>query len=831
MRTRLFALLLMISTCFCAMAQSSMSTNQIIEYIQKETDKGTSQQQIVINLMKKGVTTSQLQRIRRKVENMRQEMEKDPKRIEKDRSRKPVQEVNYATEEKEKNKNEDEEVNRRALYQESSNDSLYYFIDQMENSERQVFGRNIFNNESLTFQPSGNIATPQNYHLGAGDEVIVDIWGASQLTIRETISPDGVIVVEGVGPIPLGGLSVQQAKNMLKSKLGQYYSDCNFNLSVGETRTIQVQVLGEVNTPGTYTINGLSTTFNALYAAGGISTIGTLRNIKVYRNGRQIAVVDVYDYLINGNSKGDIHLQDNDVIIVGAYDCLVQIQGKVKRPMWYEMKNTETVKQLMQYCGGFTGDAYTKNIRLTRKAGNEYSVHNVDEFKMGSFNLMDEDVLEVDSVRLRYTNTAEIRGAVKHPGKFHIGGEVQTVKDLIKISDGLREDAYIKNAIMHREKDDRSLEMVSIDLEDIMAGTSADLALKNGDVMFIPSKTEMLGELTFTINGEVAYPGIYPYAENAELRDIILQAGGMNEAGSLAKVDVFRRVRDINSPKAGLISAEVFTFSLDEGYNIVQDTAFTLKPYDIVVVRKSPSYEEQQNVYVSGQVNFQGQYSMLTKDYRLTDLIKACGGVTEKAFIGGSHLTRVMTKVEIEQRDQANRQAQINLYESALKSGTEMNMQIADSLLSMKQNTAYTFPVAIDLEKALAHPGSHYDLILRKGDMLEIPEKSDIIKVSGEVMYPVSMVYEKEKNLSFYIEHAGGFSTNAKRSKVYGVNANGSVVRLYSNSVRDIQPGMEIVVPQKTVNKKMSTAEIMGIASGIASVGAIIVSLLNVLKK
>ena len=868
MKKTILLFLTIFSFCVGVYAQGGMSDDKVIEYIQKEYAKGTGEKQIVMNLLKRGVTTSQLQRVRKKVEKLQRENKYSALSGQGAQGGQRRQRSNRNMEEKEadktsssdkasssdksrrnKNKNKDEKsyqmkgeewekmrdedylVNEEGMYQLDEEDSLYYWVEHMEGTERQVFGRNIFNNENLSFEPSSNMATPTNYHLGPGDQVYIDIWGASQLSIDATISPDGTIVVEGVGPIYLAGMTVAQAKGALKDKLGARYADCRFNLSVGETRTIQVQVLGEVTVPGTYSISGLCTAFNALYAAGGISSIGTLRDIKVYRSGRLVSSIDVYDYLINGNSRSDVRLQDNDVILVGAYDCLVNVIGKVKRPMWYEMKRGETVRQLLQYTGGLTGDAYTKMVRLTRKAGEEYSVHNIDEFKMGAFTLMDEDVIEVDSVRKHYSNMIEIRGAVKHAGTYQLGGGIQTVKELLVAADGLREDAYTKNAIIHRRRDDNTLEMVGVDLTGIIEGSAADVAMKNGDILFIPSMTEMLGEQTLQVSGEVVYPGIYPYAKNATIRDIILQAGGMTNAASLAKVDVFRRIRDINGSKKNNVTAQTFSFSLDDAFNITSDTVFSLMPYDIVIIRRSPSYQEQKNVKVLGEVNFQGEYSMLTPNYRLSDLVKACQGVTPQAYIEGAHLTRLMTKEEIDSRDRANDQAQISLYENAIKEGKEMNMDIADSLLAMKRNTANTFPVAIDLKKAIENPGSEYDITLREGDVLEIPEQTNIIKLSGEVMYPVSISYTPGKNLYWYINRAGGFSHNASRNRVYGINANGSVVRLHANSVRSIRPGMEIVVPQKVAKKKMSTAEIVGITSGVASLGAIIVSVLNIIKK
>lgn len=827
MKNRFIAFAAILFISLAAMAQSSMTDDQVLKYLVTEAQKGTSQQKMASELLKKGVTPTQLQRVRKKAEKLREEAESSGKKNKKKdkKSQKDDDELDMDA-----SQSRAEELGLEQSDDELIGESTDDILGITEEDQRQVFGRNIFNAKNLTFQPSANLATPANYTIGPADMVTINIWGASQQTIEAEVSADGYIVIEGVGPIKLAGLTVERAKSALRNKLSQHYSDCSIDLSLSETRSIQVQVMGEVKVPGTYTLSSLSTAFNALYMAGGISKIGTLRDIKVYRGGKNISNIDVYDYILNGNSRGDIRLEDNDVIVVGAYNCLVQIKGNVKRPMWYEMKKSETVKDLLTYAGSFTGNAYTKNVRLTRKSGEEYSIHTIDEFQMGGFALADEDMVEVDSIRARFSNKVEVRGAAKHPGLFELGGKIQSVRDLLLAAEGLSEDAYEGRAIMHRENEDLTLRMINVDIHGIIAGTTSDIPLKKNDVLFIPSKSDMLGERLIDVKGEVTYPGQYPYADNTTIQDIILQTGGLTEAGSLARVDVFRRIRDNKSPLAGENNSINFSFSLDEHFAIQEDTTFFLEPYDIVVVRKSPSYKEQQNVTAQGEVNFEGQYSLTNKNYRLSDLVKACGGLTDVAYIRGAKLTRLMTQEELEQRDQANLKAQIQLYEDGIKEGKDMNMQIADSLLSLKTNTSNTFPVAINLEKAMANPGSDDDILLREGDVLSVPEKSNIIKISGEVMYPVSMSYEKGKNLSYYIHHAGGYSTNASKRKVYGINANGSVVKLGSNSVSAIQPGMEIVVPQKSAKKKLSTTEIIGIGSGVAALASVIVALLNAIK-
>lgn len=837
-----------IGLCSLGASAQKMTDSQIIDFVKQEQTKGTNQQTIVTKLLQKGVTTDQLRRIRRKYEAEQAQMGavdlkkgndltssdkgKNRQRTNKEKALEQFQKQNgymVKSQKLNQNKTRDEqmqEMNEAINFMDI--DSLIYYQNYFRD-ENQVFGRNIFNNKNLSFEPNQNMATPSNYRLGAGDNVIIDVWGASQETFESTISPDGVVIIEGVGPIKLAGLTVQQAKTTLKNKLGERYADCQFNLSVGDVRSIQVQVVGEVIMPGTYTLSSLSSAFNALYAAGGINETGTLRNIKVFRNGRNIATIDVYDFLMHGNSSGNVRLEDNDVIMVGPYDCLVNVRGKVKRPMFYEMKSTESVKQLLAYAGGMTGNAYTKNVRLTRKAGEEYSIHTIDEFQMSSFCIKDGDSLYVDSILPRYSNMVEIRGAVKHPGQFQLGGAIQSVRDLLKAGDGLAEDAFQTRAVMHRQKEDLTLEMVSVNVEAILNGSQPDIALRKGDVLFIPSIVNMKGEQTLTINGEVLYPGVYQFADSTSVEDLILQAGGLTDAASLAKVDVFRRVNDANSIQDEGKMAEAFSFSIDKNFS-KQDKSFTLKPFDVVVVRKSPSYSEQRNVSVTGCVNFEGQYSMTSNAYRLSDLIKAAGGLTSIGYSKGARLNRIMTQDERLQRESALRAAQISMYEEAMQSEKGYNINQADSLLQMKMDLGSTYPVAVNLDKALEEPGGQYDIVLREGDQLVVPQFSNTVKISGEVSYPISMNYKKGESLSYYIKRAGGYGNKAKKKGVYAIYMNGAVEKIRKRNSNDIQPGTEIVVPTKQQTKRMTTGEVMAIASGSASLASVVVALISILK-
>lgn len=844
-------MLLAIGLAMCAgmVSAQSMSDDQVVEYVKKEQAKGQSQQQIVTKLFQKGVTTDQLRRIRKKYdaeknalgasdlsgknagksnERLRQQRQEDGERYQKQNQYmvQPQYRVlnrNYGTKSERM-----QELNDEIGFMDI--DSLIYYQNYFKN-ENEVFGRNIFNNQMLTFQPNMNMATPSNYSLGAGDEVVIDVWGASQQTFTETISPDGVIVIEGVGPCQIGGMSVNEATAYLRSRLGKFYSDCNIQLSLGSTRSIQVQVMGEVNVPGTYTLSSLSSAFNALYAAGGVSDIGTLRDIKVYRDGRQLASIDVYDLLLNGKSKGNVILADNDIIVVGPYDALVEIRGKVKRPMFYEMKKNESLSTLLGYSGGFTGDAYKKNMRVTRKNGSEYSIHTVGEFDWNSFTMDDGDSVYVDSVVARYSNMVEIRGAVFHAGMFQMDGSINTVRELVRAAEGLREDAFTARAVMHRQKDDLSLEVLPVDIKGVMDGTVADIPLRKNDVLFIPSKTDMDGDRTLNISGEVNYPGLYVYADNTSLEDLVLQAGGLTEAASTVKVDVYRRINDADALEDNNELTETYTFALKDGFVIDGEPGFILQPFDQVVVRRSPTYTEQKNVSVTGAVNFSGYYAMTNKNYRLTDLVKAAGGLSSLAYGKGARLERRMTEDERKQQEASLRAAQISLYEEAMQNeGKNYDLQRADSLLQMKLDVGTTFPVAINLEAALKNPGSIDDLQLREGDRLVVPQYSSTVKISGDVMHPISMNYKKGESLKYYIRHAGGYGDNAHKSRVYVIYMNGAVELISHSSSKAVQPGCTIVVPSKNKKNKMTTAEYAAMGTSAASIATMMVTIANILK-
>ena len=862
MKRFIIAILMSVLIPMSIMAQSSMTDDQVMKFIVKEHNAGTPQSQIVTKLMQNGVNIEQIRRVKKKYERAAKDQglgqvssttgSKNDTRLRSNGKKKAngdAKDDEYLDDKKSQydsqNRLKDGRVkDKRSYVFDDTNDEWNDMRDEldefvpdtaalleklmMEKTKRKVFGRNIFNNKNLSFEPNMNIATPQNYRLGPGDAVFIDIYGASQKTIECTVSPDGFVTIDGYGPVEVSGLTVSQANAKLRSTLGSRYSSSHIKLTVGETRSIMVNVMGEVKAPGTYTLSAFATVFHALYMAGGTNDLGTLRNIKVYRNNRLVTVVDIYDYMLNGKLTGNVRLADNDVIVVGPYDCLVNLTGKVKRPMWYEMKKNESVGSLLKYAGGFTGDAYTKSVRVVRKTGKEYSVYNVDEFDMSSFQVSDEDSVSVDSILDRYSNMVEIKGAVFRPGMYQVGGEINSVRSLLEHADGLREEAFTARAVMHRMKKDRTLEVVPVDVEGILDGKVADVPLKPNDVLFIPTKQEMMEEQTITIHGEVNYPGIYKYASNETLEDFVLQAGGLKNSASTVNVDVARRVMNPKALTNDSISAYTYSFALKDGFVIDGTPGFHLMPFDEVYVRKSPGFSKQQNVVVDGEVMFSGTYTLQRKNTRLSDVIKAAGGINDRGYAAGATLVRKINESE-RKRLEAARKMALEQYEQvaaeeAAKTGKSVDVTNSERIKKFQIEDTYS--VGIELDKAIANPGSDADIVLREGDRIVVPQYTGTVKINGEVMYPNTVGFVKGKKASYYIDQAGGFNNKAKRGQTYIIYMNGMVAKVSHNAKP--MPGCEIVVPAKATTK-MSIAETMTIGTSVASIATMIATLANIL--
>ncbi len=796
-------------------AQAVMSDTQVAQFMQREARSGTSRSQIVIKLMQRGVNMDQIQRVRNQLEEQLQKRDAG--------TRSNVRSIDFDADNVNASGDYQEVVDAKVGTATEIEDSPTEIEDRVEddvktssvaNEEtfgKRIFGHDIFNRRLLSFEPNMNLATPSRYVLGPGDVVVVEIYGASQKSMQLTVSPEGEITVPGYGPIQVSGLSVESANARIRSTLGSRYSSSNIKMSVNRSRTIMVHVMGEVKAPGTYRLSGYATVFHALYMAGGIANLGTLRNIKVSRGGRIISVVDVYEFILNGRLAGNVSLQDDDVIQVGTYDCIVGITGNVKRPMFYEMRKNETISTLLKYAGGFTGDAYTKSVRVQRSTGERHSVHNVEEFDMSVFKVADGDNVTVDGILDRYENVVEIKGAVFRPGQFQLGEDVFSVRSLVEHAEGLTEDAFPEHAIIHRLKPDRTMEVISVDVAGIMSEAIPDVPLKNEDVLFIPTNTENLKERTLTITGMVMSPGTYEYADNTTIEDLIVMAGGLRDQASLARVDVSRRILDPMATEKSNQIAESFSFDIKDGLVINHDRQFFLQPYDVVHIRRSPAFHAARTITVVGEVNYEGDFTLENKSLRLSDAIKMAGGATDAAYLRGARLIRKMNDEE-RVRMRATREAI-----------RELLVDRYDSVAWKRMDLDNSYPVGIELDEAINNPGSDKDVLLREGDRIYVPEYNGSVKVSGDVMFPNTIFYEKGQNAKFYVKQAGGFGNRAKKSKMFIVYQNGTVGIAKKGAMPE--PGCEIVVPSKRHREPFSIRDLTSVTTPLTTIAMLIVAL------
>ena len=790
---------------------AQMSDGQIIDYVKENKTAGKSEQEIMQALMARGVTQAQMERIRVRYEEHRggDEGTVSPETYREFRERK---------------EGADSPMETFADTPEAvSMDGQIQLRQSVQRTNREVFGREVFSSRTLTFEPNENMATPANYRLGPGDEVIIDIWGTNEATIRQEISPEGNIMVSQIGPVYLNGLTIAEAGDKIRDVLSRKYAgvsgenpESEVRVTLGQIRTIQINVMGEVRVPGTYRLSSFATVFHALYRAGGISAIGSLRNIRVMRGGKEVAIVDVYDYILKGKLDDNVRLEEGDVIIVPPYGVLVDITGRVKRPMYYEMKADETLAALLNYAGGFTGDAYTEEVCLVRRTGRENRLYSVQETAYSNWVLEDGDSVAIGAILDRFANRVEIKGAVYRPGMYELGGTLRTVKDLVNRADGLTGDAFQARVLLTREREDLTHEVISLDLAALLAGRVPDVPLQREDVLVIPSMLELEAKGAFTISGEVTRPGIYPYAENTTLEDLLVQAGGLLESASTAKVEVSRRIREPGSVVSGKDLSKVYTFSVKEGYVLEGASGFVLEPFDIVEVRRSPGYQVQRRVTIAGEAVFAGGYTLVEKNERLSDLVRRAGGLTPDAYVKGGRLIRQMNEEE-----RAQRQAALDM--ALMNAGS-------DSISVAKLRLSDRYTIGIELDKALANPGSDYDVVLREGDYLYIPEYISTVKITGEVQYPNTVTYLSGRGISYYVNQAGGYGKMAKKRRAYVVHMNGTVSRLKRWGRNRIEPGSQIIVPSKKERKGLNIAEIMSLTTSAASIGTMAATIANLTK-
>ncbi len=807
-----------------AWAQSSMTDTQVMEYVRQGLAQGKSQQEMVAELSLRGVTREQAERVYKAYQE--RQGKQDGKTTVQEKSRRHTVNAKsgqYAEGEGDpQGQDRAQDLNRMLDVNAEEAEVLPEAVQESE-----VYGRNIFRSRNMTFAPSETMATPRNYRLGPDDEVIIDIFGQNETTIREFISPEGSINVEILGPLYLSGKTVEEANAYLKKRLSSIYgglgsTGTDMRLSLGQIRSIQINVMGDVANPGTYVLSGFSTAFHALYRAGGVVEPGTLRNIKVVRGNKTVGIVDVYEYMTQGTQKTDVRLEDGDVVLVPAYKEMVQVEGVVKRPMFFELKEGETVANLLEYAGGFALGANTGAVTVFRQQGASHEVRTVDEKDFATFRLQNGDRMEVGLQQTRFQNRIAISGAVYLPGTYELG-EVRTARELVKKAGGLLPEAFTDRVVVHREHEDRSQEVFSLNLTEIMAGTKPDFVLQNNDELFVASSSDLKDRGTMTITGMVNNPGKFMFAENTTIEDFIIMAGGLKDGASTSRVDVTRRKKDADGKVATSDIGEMYSFALKDGLVADDSRDFVLEPYDEVTVHQSPSYNIQRHFEVTGEVNFPGVFTMTNREERVTDLVAKAGGLTPFAYIKGARLVREATEEEITQArelgqllvKQIDSTAAVNMDRNTLKTGTRH------------------YSIALNLEDALAHPGGASDVVLRENDRLEIPVQSNVVRVFGAVMYPTAVSWNAKMTVADYINAAGGYSQNALKSKKYLVSMGGRAKKVSSSS--KVEPGSEIFVPDKEKKDgKFDYTSIIAIssaASSVATLGVTVMTLVNNLKK
>ncbi|AWW32218.1 polysaccharide biosynthesis protein [Echinicola strongylocentroti] len=747
-------------------------------------------------------------------------------------------------------------------------------LDSLSKEEKKIFGFGLFHNKQLNFSPNLNIPTPQSYIIGAGDQLLIDIYGDSQQSYDLTVNPEGRVYIPNVGPINVGGASIQAATARMKNELSSIYADLNsgnprtfMQIRLGNIRSIQVAMVGELQNPGDYTLPSFASVFNALYTAGGPNKQGSFRSIKVFRDSRQIAEVDVYEFLMNGNQQQNVRLQDNDVIMVPAVETRVEVQGPVRREGLFEIQADEDINDLIRYAGGFKSEAYSGRLAVRRLSDQARKMADVSKEEFGSFKVQDGDVFLIGKKLERFENRVQISGAVYHPGEFALF-DGMTVKDLIDKAEGLRGEAFLNRATLYRTQEDMTLEIVPVDIKGVVNGSnSQDIPLQREDVLHIPSKYDLKEEYYIKISGEVNRPGAFAYAENMSVEDLVLKAGGFKESASDAYIEVARRVKDRTNGQI----AEIFTIDIDENLEIdAGDKEVVLEPFDHVIIRRSPGFQREKLVRVEGEVNYPGQYTISTANERISDLLKRAGGTNQFAYIKGATLIR-RTEFFTPKSDNEIKSEDLNEVKDNLIKEDGKNTEAENAILSRIDNKIgekggdlanqkglasgeYKISrveevaasdssrvaevefrpqelIGIDLNSILKNPGSRQDLILQEGDILSIPKELQTVRMRGEVLFPTSARYETGNSFKRYISKAGGFTDNARKGKTYVVYANGDVKRtknfIFFKDYPRIEPGAEIIVPQKPEREPMSATNWIGIASSLATLGILINTLAN----
>ncbi len=808
-----------------------LTDNQIRQFMQQVQASGLSDAELEQVAAAKGMSSVEITKLRERVEKLSKATKSDQKN--------KIQPKDKTTRTGRKVANEDEFASPDETDSLAKNDKIQSQADMaLTTLKSKIFGRDLFINSKAGFEPNLRLATPANYIIGTDDEILLDIYGYSEANYQLKVSPEGTINIPYIGVVNLSGLTVEAATARIKSKLIPVYKglaagNTKLSVNIGNIRSIKVIVTGEVTKPGTYTLPSLATVFNALYSSGGPSENGSFRNIEIIRSGKKIAVLDVYDFLLKGELKNNLRLQDQDIVRIPTYLNRVEMLGEVKRPAIFEMKQSEDFNTLLNFAGGFTERAYKARVKVLNNTATERKITDITATQFATYKPNSGDKFYVNEILDRFENRVTIRGAIFRPGQYELSPGL-TLKTLIQKAEGLKEDAFLNRAYITRLTPNLNTQLIAVNLQAVLNGTADDVVLKREDEITINSIFDLKEEYKVTIDGQVREPGDFTFAENMSLEELIIKAGGFKESATAKRIEVARRVKNSDANSASAITSEVFQIDINKDLSS-STSNFILQPFDIVMVRLSPGYEEQKQVRIEGEVMYPGTYSITRKDERISDLVKRAGGLTALAYTNGASLKRpsaLENQLDVEKEQQKLLQFK-NVQKNTKESKDEKETKDSTAL-NIESKVLRNDFVGINLTKILAKPGKRQDLFLEKGDILNIPKQLQTVKVSGQVLSPNTVVYIPSKGFKQYVSSSGGFAQGALKSRSYIIYANGSVKStkkfLFFNNYPEVETGAEIFVPKREEKNKLSAGEVVGITTGVASLGAIILGVLNLMK-
>ncbi len=796
-----------------------LSEDQIAEYLKKAQSSGLSEQQMLMLAKQRGMSDLQIQKLRNRINSLGNGSKE---------AGSSAAGINRTREENQAIPESDFGLD---IFDDLIEiDSIALLNELLAKKELKIFGSDLFSNKEINFEPSVNTPTPSNYQIGSGDEIIIDVWGASEQSYALTVSPEGSIQVSNLGPIFVNGMTVELATSKVKSRLSKIYAgllqredqapNTFFQLTLGGIRSVKINVIGEVMNPGSYTLSSFSTVFNALYYAGGPNENGSMRNIELVRNNKVVGNLDVYEYLLEGKLSSNLKLEDQDVVLIKTYNNRVTITGEVKRPAIYELMENQNLSSLLNYSGGFTESAYTANMQIKRNAEKEKEVITVFNKDFENVEIKNGDYVTVNKILDRFTNRVRIEGAVNMPGEYELK-EGLTAKKLIELAEGLRGDAFTGRALIIRLNEDLTQSNTSFEVSDLLKGAISDIQLQKEDLVKISSIFDLKEQKTLKIQGQVLQPGVFPFIANMTVEDLIVLSGGLTEASSGKTIEVARRAEKVDQVSSDV--SQIFEFAINDGMSISSEAStFILEPFDIITIRISPGYSEQVTVQLEGEVKYPGDYALKARDERISDLVIRAGGITSYGYAKGAQLIR---RTEFYNENQADNKVAIAQKKEDFKA-----LQGQDSLVDAIEFNQFE-TVGINLKKILSNPRSDFDLRLQEGDVLSIPRQLETVRVKGEILYPITIKHGKELSFKDYLAFSGGINDNARLAKSFVIYPNGTTATtkrfLWFKSFPKVEPGSEIIVPSRPTRNRLSIQEILAITTSLTTITLLVNQLKN----